>query len=333
MPANLTPEYRKAEEEYRRTGAPDEKLRCLQHMLRVIPKHKGTDKLQADLKHKIARFRDAVDRQQKKRGPSYRVRPEGAGQIMLVGPPNSGKSAILAALTHAEPDVADYPCSTREPVPGMVEVKGVQVQLVDLPPVWREHCESFVFDNIRAADAALVVIDLAAPDPVAAFEELKLFLSEKHIVLDPIRLDDCSCSERSPGEIEFVPVLNKKDLDPDGELCEMVVGMLEAGTPPLVVSAGTGEGLETVRRAVFELLHVIRIYAKEPGEDPDMSAPFTIPIGGTVLDFAAVVHRDFVDNFRSARVWGSAKYDGQVVQRDHVLRDGDVVELNMQSSA
>ena len=328
MPANLSPEYIKAEREYRAAKSPEEKLVHLQRMLKVIPKHKGTDHLQGDIKKRIARLKERVETHTKKKGPSYRVKPEGAGQIMLVGPPNSGKSSLLDALTHAQPTMADYPCTTREPMPGMVFFEGVQVQLVDLPPVWKEHCESFVFDNIRACNGALVVLDLATPDPVEDLAETFALLRDKNLEFVPTT-DERIERDLNAGIIEYELVLNKTDLDPDGEMLVLLRELMEAPTPTRAVSARTGEGLDDLRCRIYRMLHVIRVFSKDHGKAPDLAAPFTVPVGATVLDFAAAVHRDFADHFKSARVWGSSKFDGQVVQRDHVLADGDVVELTM----
>src|SRR5437588_7866925 len=104
MPANLPPQYNKVEEEFRKASTPAERLETLREMYRLLPKHKGTEKLQSDLKQKMSRLKDELDQARaggKKTGVSYRVPHEGAGQVALVGPPNAGKSAILAALTHA----------------------------------------------------------------------------------------------------------------------------------------------------------------------------------------------------------------------------------------
>jgi uncharacterized protein len=328
VPANLSPEYIKTEREYRAAKSPDEKLVLLQRMLKVIPKHKGTDHLQGDIKKRIARLRERIETQTKKKGPSYRVKPDGAGQIMLVGPPNSGKSSLLDALTHAQPDIADYPCTTREPMPGMVLFESVQVQLVDLPPVWKEHCESFVFDNIRACNGVLVVLDLTAPDPIEELAETFELLRGRHLEFLPTT-DERIERDPNAGVIEYELVMNKADLDADGELLALIREMMESSVPMRVVSARTGQGLEDLRRRIYRMLHVIRVFSKDHGKDPDLDAPFTVPVGATVLDFAAAVHRDFADHFKSARVWGSSKFDGQVVQRDHVLADGDIVELTM----
>ncbi len=326
MPANLSPEYIKAEREYRAAATPEEKLMWSERMLQVIPKHKGTDKLQGELKQRISKLKQGLEQKTRKKGPSYRVKPEGAGQVVMLGPPNGGKSRLVGALTHASPEVAEYPCTTREPIPGMALYQDVQIQLVDLPPVWREHCESFVFDNTRASDGALLVIDLNSPDPGNDVTETLAFLAEKHIELVPPRTDPVN-TKREFGCVEALLVINKHDLDPTGELIPLVKEMVGYRLPVHIVSAKTGEGLDGLRRGLFDLLHVIRIYTKQHGKPPDMDVPFTVPIGSTVLDFAGHVHKDFAEQFKSARVWGSAKFDGQVVQRDHVLADRDIVEI------
>lgn len=332
MPANLTPEYLRAELDYKAAKTPEEKLACLERMLAVIPKHKGTDHLQADLKQRIARLRDAMEKQSaRKKGPSLRVKPEGAGQIMLVGPPNSGKSSLLAALTDARPEIADYPCTTREPIPGMVEFEGVQIQLVDLPPVWREHCESFVWDNLRGCQGFLLVVDLAAPDPSRDVEETLAILKEKK--LEPVPDDGRPASDEPlPGltRLPYVVILNKSDLDPEGDLAVLVRETLPSTFPLFAVSAKTQAGVDQLPKVLFDMLRIIRVYSKAPGRAPDLRTPFTLPLGATVTDFAAAVHQELAARLKMARVWGSARFPGQAVPRDYVLHDRDVVELSVE---
>ncbi|MFH1739397.1 MAG: GTPase, partial [bacterium] len=287
-----------------------------------------TDKLQGDIKRRIAQLKDNLEHRSKKKGPSFRVKPEGAGQIMLIGPPNSGKSTLLAALTNAEPQIAEYPFTTREPMPGMVHYKDVQIQMVDLPPVSREYCESFVFDNIKVCDGALLVMDLGAGDPVEDFNETIYILKEKKITLVPPG-SPMENSETGPPNIQSLLVFNKCDLDPDGELLSLIQEMMESPLPVRVVSAQNRVGLDGLATDMFNLLHVIRVYSKQPGKPPDLDAPFTTPIGTSVVDFAGRVHKDFTEQLKSARIWGSAKFDGQIVQRDYVLQDGDIVELSV----
>lgn len=327
MPANLSPDYFNAEKEYKSAKTPDEKLFYLQKMLSAIPKHKGTEKMQADIKRRISQLKERAETRGKKKGISFRIKPEGAGQISFIGAPNSGKSALLKALTNAEPEVATYPYSTREPLPGMMPYTHVQIQLLDLPPVSREHCESFVFDNIRGSDGALVVLGIDATDPVEDWKEITKILEEKRIILIP---PDEEPSEEMTGEIYIrsLLILNKRDIDPDGELVDIIKEMINSTLPLYEVSTTQGIGLDVIAEKVFDLLHIIRVFSKQPGKPADLESPFTAPIGTTVYEFAGLVHKDFAENFKSARIWGSSKFDGQVVQRDYILQDGDIVELS-----
>jgi hypothetical protein len=120
---------------------------------------------------------------------------------------------------------------------------------------------------------------------------------------------------------------NKCDDERCEEDFEVLCELLEGEWPLLPISVSTGRNVEQMKRAVFEQLGVIRVYAKPPGREPDYSAPFVLDKGSTVEEFAAKVHQDFVANLKSARLWGSGTYAGQMVGRDHVLHDGDVVEL------
>jgi hypothetical protein len=99
--------------------------------------------------------------------------------------------------------------------------------------------------------------------------------------------------------------------------------------PIQALDAESGNGLEEMRTAIYRLLNVIRVYSKKPGKPPDMTSPFTCKAGSTLLQFAEIVHRDFADKLKSARIWGTGVYDGQSVMRDHVLNDKDVVELHV----
>ncbi|MBI4832824.1 MAG: 50S ribosome-binding GTPase, partial [Candidatus Lindowbacteria bacterium] len=158
MPANLTPDYIEAEKAYKEAKAPAEKMECLERMLSTIPKHKGTEKMQADIKRRIAQLKDKMEheRSQKRGGPSLVVKREGAGKVVLIGPPNTGKSQIICSLTNAKPEVAPYPFTTRVPVPAMMPFKDVFIQLVELPALSEDHFEPATCDNIRNADLVLI---------------------------------------------------------------------------------------------------------------------------------------------------------------------------------
>jgi len=172
MPANLTAQYKAAEERYRQASGHEEKLDGLREMLALLPKHKGTEKLQADLKKRISKLEEEGEHVAKSghRGPDPgHVKKEGAGQWVILGPPNAGKSSLLAALTNAHPEIADYPFTTRVPQPGMMPFEDALVQLVDTPAAAPEHAESFLPNLARNADGLLLVLDVTADDVVAAW--------------------------------------------------------------------------------------------------------------------------------------------------------------------
>jgi hypothetical protein len=299
-------------------------------MFRLLPKHKGTEKLQSDLKQKISRARDDIEASKsgpKKGGVSHRVPGEGAGQVALVGPPNAGKSAILAALTSARPEVAPYPFTTRAPYPGMMTWEDVRVQLVDLPPITADFFEPWVPNVIRSADAALLVVDLASDDVADAADAALARLAAVHTELVgslPYDVEDEAIQH-----VKTVMVANKLDAAGAAERLEVLREWFGPRFPILAISAERGEGLDALRRASYDLLGVMRIFTKVPGKPPDRTKPFTIPIGSTVLDLAREIHRDFEQTLKFAKVWGTGVFEGQTVKRDHELHDADVVELHV----
>ena len=322
MPANLTPQYLEAERRFRQATTPEEQLIALGEMMATIPKHKGTEHMRADIRRRMARVRtEAARKRSAGRGPTWQHVPrEGAGQIVLVGPPNAGKSRLLAALSNASPIVAPYPFATRIPLPGMVAFENVQIQLVDLPPIAPETADPWLFALIRQANAALLVADLASDDLLSSIEETLELVSRFNV-----RLVRTGVSE------EGVPTLliaAKTDVPGASERLGMLRELVADRFPLLAVSAETGTNIDALRAEMFALLNVIRVYTKAPGHRADLSAPFVLKRGATVQEAAAVVHKDFSERLKFARIWGARAFDGQMVQREHILEDGDVLELH-----
>ncbi|MDE0206517.1 MAG: 50S ribosome-binding GTPase [Candidatus Tectomicrobia bacterium] len=331
MPANLTPQYMEAEQRFKQAATQQEKVTCLEEMLRVIPKHKGTDKLQADLKRRLSKLRQEAQKSSGARraaGPS--VVKEGAGQIALVGLPNAGKSALVGALSKAVTEVADYPFTTRKPIPGMVVHENVQIQLVDLPPISRDYMETWLQQIVRNADALLLVVDVSDADALEAVEFACATLAEWKIL--PVLPGTVTDPEELPVGVVERPalLLGAKYDDPVAEdTWAMIEELYGERWPRLAVSALSGHNLEELRAALYDLLGKIRVYTKAPGKKPDLTAPFTLPRGSTVSDVAATVHKDFAVRLKFARIWGKQKYDGQMVQRDYVVQEEDVIELHV----
>lgn len=316
MPANLTPQYYAAEQAFREATAVEDKIAALEEMLAVIPKHKGTEKLQADIKRRLSRLREEGEKKRRTGGTDpFKVDKQGAGQVVLFGFPNSGKSSLVAALTRARVTVADYPFSTSLPVAGMMPFEDVMVQLVDTPPVTVETIPPGLTGTLRNADALAMVIDVGADDCLDQLEGCLAHLRERRILGDDL--------SRS------LVLAAKADLDPSGEALALVRELAPPGLEIIPVSTKTGLNLGVLPGRLFHILNVIRVYSKVPGKEADRNTPFILKRGSTILDMAGAVHREFPEKLKNARVWGSARFDGQSVTRDYVLQDGDVVELHV----
>ena len=325
MPANLTPQYLEAERRFRQATTPDAQLEALEAMMATIPKHKGTEHMRADIRRRMAKIRTEAARSKKSaaKGPTWHHVPrEGAGQVALVGPPNAGKSRLLAALTNANPVVAPYPFSTRTPLPGMVPFEDINIQLVDLPPIAPETAEPWLFALIRQADGALLVADLDDDDLLAAMDRVLELAAQGRVEFARGR-DACPA-----GATPTLLTATKADAPDAAVRLELLREVYGTRFEILPVSAETGEGLDRLRQELFRLLGVIRVYTKAPGRRADKSVPFVFRRGITVQEAAAVVHKDFAERLKYARVWGTGTYEGQMVQREHVLEDGDVLELH-----
>jgi ribosome-interacting GTPase 1 len=336
MPANLTPEYKAAELAFRKARDLPERLERLREMLRVIPKHKGTDHLQADIKHRIKELSEELERPKKsgaRGGPPLVIQPEGAAQIALLGPPNTGKSSLHARLTGSGAQAAPYPFTTQYPEPGMMLYEDIHFQLVDLPAISPEHPVSWLASALQTADACLLVIDLVDPACVERIEALHAVLHEKRVTLTDRWGREREAAEvgEDPFALRLPAVLlaNRADLlaDVDTEV-RAFLELTGIRYPVIAVSATTGWSLGEIGPLLFCRLGIVRVYTKVPGRPPDRDRPFTLRRGQTVEDVARLVHKDLARSLKYARVWGKFGFDGQHVGRDHPLGDSDVVELH-----
>jgi hypothetical protein len=338
MPANLTPEYRTAEAAFRAARDPRERLERLREMLRVIPKHKGTDHLQGDIKRRIKELSQELERPQRggaRGGPPLVIRPEGAAQLALIGPPNAGKSSLHRRLTGSGAQAAPYPFTTLYPEPGMMPHEDIHFQLVDLPAVSPEHPVPWLASALETADASLLVVDLGDPACMEQVESVHAVLHERRVTLterwEPagelaVAADEDLFARRIPTLL----LANKADrlADTDDEL-RAFLEVSGLRYPTLAISAATGQGLGKIGPWLFEHLGIVRVYTKAPGRPPDLDRPFTLHRGQTVEDVATLVHKDLARSLKYARVWGKSGFEGQHVGRHHRVADGDALELHV----
>jgi len=339
MPANLPPQYHEVERKFREAKEASEKLDYLREMYAILPKHKGTDKLQADLKRRISKLQDALQKSHKigRRPYAFSIEREGAAQVVLLGPTNSGKSSILRALTHAEPEVAAYPFTTRTPMPGMMPFEDIQIQLVDMPPIVDGGVEHWFFQIVRGCNAALIVIDGTSQAMLKDIELVGKEMARAGIYLAgtmPGTTPRTTPKDQSDAnETQIVKkaliVANKMDIGSHAETLALLEACLDGGLKAVPFSAVTKEGTDPLKSDIFRMLSLVRVYTKVPGKKPDLGRPFVLPLGSTVLDVASLVHKDFASNLKSARIWGAGVFAGQFVDRDHVVNDKDLVELHL----
>ena len=324
MPTNVTPEYERAQERFRQAATDDERLDALQEMLSTIPKHKGTEKVQADIKRRISQLRKSETRKGKRKGADpFHVPRSGAGQVILIGPPNVGKSSLVAATTNAPVKVAEYPYTTTFPTPGMCMFEDVQIELIDTPPVVEEHVPAGLMGTIRAADVVCVVADGSA-EPLEQADMVLCLLADKGLWLQSLPRNELGTAD--PSRLSGLLAVNKMDLSPAG-----TAGVLRKlyGESLVVcpVSATTGERLDVLVERFWHLLAMVRVYTKQPGKPPDRKDPYALDIGSTVEDLARAIHRELPEKMKFARIWGDGRIAGQQVHRSEPLRDKDVVEI------
>ena len=328
MPANLTPQYLKAEERFKQAKTDQEKLVALEEMLALIPKHKGTEKLQADIKQRISKLRKASDKQKgmHHRESDFFVVKEGAGQVVILGAPNTGKSQLLAALTSAHPEIAPYPYTTQRILPGMMPYENIQIQLIDTPAISHQYFETELSSLIRNCDAVLLLCDLSSSECIQQVEEVSSQLERVHLRLVG---DYKGQPEEGFAYKKTLLVGNKVDLDVAESKFSEMRQIYKDKFPSLAVSATKGKNLEELKRTIYELLDVIRVYTKEPGKEADLADPVILRKESRLLEAALHIHKDFAHKLKYARVWGKGKYAGQMLGKDDKLQDGDIVEFHV----
>lgn len=325
MPTNVTPEYRRAEEAFRAARSPEEKVSRLEDMIALLPKHKGTDHLFADLKRRLARLKEEQEAGGRKsgRGGGLDFEREGAAQVVLVGPPNGGKSSLLRALTRASPEVAEYPFTTQHLLPGMMDFQDTQIQLLDSPAVTAEFMPLHLLGVVRGADAVLLVADLGADSLLEDLEAVLRSFRLRKVLFARERgaLED---GERVRARI----LANKLDAPAAAERLELLREQAGRELEVLPVSCLDGRGLAGLAAELFSWLRIVRVYTKHPGEKASLQKPYTLFAGQTVGELCGRIHKDFADHLAFARLWRGPA-GPLTVSRGEVLQDRDLLELHL----
>ena len=328
MPANLTPQYLEAELKFKQAKTTPEKIKALEVMMAIIPKHKGTEKLRGQLKSRMAKLKEELQKRPSvaRAEQAYNIKREGAAQVVLLGLPNSGKSSLLSQITNASSEVAEYPFTTQKPIPGMMKFENLQIQLVDTPPVQLDHIEPGFPNLIRNADALLLLVDLT-DDPIFQMEVL---LEE----LRNMRIKTVGSGPIPEGEVGWTSlrtllVGNKCDVKNAMGAYQKFENHFRDTFPLLPISVKERMNFDEVKKEIYQILGILRVYTKIPGKEPDLTEPVILKKGSTVEEVALSVHKDFVAKLRYAKIWGSGKFDGQMVKRDFLVNEGDVIELHI----
>ena len=325
MPANLPPNYYAAEKRLREESDPKAKVKILKEMLALMPKHKGTEHLQGELKKKISKFSSlSQKRTATQQSVSLDNIPrEGVGQACLVGLPNSGKSSLLNHFTNAKSKVAKFPFSTFKPVLGMMQYEDINIELVDLPPISLEYDEQYIYNIIRLADLVIILLDLHTADISADYALIKELLARHNIFLK-------KQGDRKPrgAEAYKTTLLVGTKYDTADFSPETFKKIIASDIPGFCLSLINGQGIKQFAEIVFKRLDIIRIYTKTPGKKKDFDKPYILFKGANVIDAARAIHKELAENMKYARIWGGEKYDGQRVDREYVLNDGDIIEIH-----
>lgn len=303
MTTNAGPEYFMAQARYLAAQTTEEKIRCMEEMIRAAPHHKSSENMLAKFKGKLAKLKmEAVrEKKSKKGGFSNAIKKEGDAQAVMLGFANSGKSALLSAATNARPKISEYPFTTIRPEIGTLDVGGCKIQLIEIPPLSENEGDKEWISIARVSDLViLLVTSLEELMRMSNYLKKETLLNKRLIVLNKIDL------------------LDKAGLD-----------KFKSFPSIIKISAKTGEGLDFFKEKVFEQLSLIRVHTKEPGKKPTEN-PVILDKGANIRAMALKIRKDYPERLLFAKVWGkSAKFPGQSVGLEHKLEDKDIIELHL----
>ncbi|MEM0465897.1 MAG: GTPase [Candidatus Pacearchaeota archaeon] len=299
MPINAGYEYANAEKKYLSAQSDEERLLALQEMLRTAPTHKGSEKFRGDIRLRIKKLKESINKQKKLGKTSKKGIKKGDLQAVLVGLTNSGKSSILKALTNANPKIASYGFTTSKPEIGTLIYGNCNIQIVDLPPIGSDLFDHGIVNN---ADTILFVVE-----KIHEIEEVEKVVRNK--------------------TAKRVIIFNKID-EYDEITKRKIVETLKTKKYNFVLfSSKTNEGIEELKEKIFKSFDIIRVYTRQPGKKEDNN-PVILRPGSLLEDVAEKVLHGFSKKVKYAKIFGpSSKFLGQKVGLKHVVKDSDIVEF------
>jgi len=306
MPANLPPQFFEVQKKLKEASSIEEKIQIYEELLRIVPKHKGTERIQEDLKRKIAKLRK-TEKKKPKHTQLFSIKKEGAGQIVIVGPPNSGKSSLLNVLTQANAKVAPYPFTTQIPQPGMVPYENLLFQLIDMPPITKDFLLGWQKELMKNADLLLVLLDLSSEN---FLEDLNFFQNK--------------ILELNLANKKIIWVGNKIDLEEGKKNFEKIKSKFKISP----ISVLKKIGLENLKEEIFEKMEIVRVYTKPKNKQPNFDKPFIAKKGTKLIDLVKEIHQDLFENFKFAKLFKKDSKNPKIVGKEYVLEDEDIIEIH-----
>ncbi len=300
MPINASYEYFNAEKIYLQAKTIEDKIIALEEMIKASPKHKGSENLLAELKTRLKKLKEKQEKAKKSGKTTKKSIRKEHFQCVLLGLPNSGKSSLLAKLTNAQPKISPYPFTTSKPELGTMDYQKVKAQIVDLPSIGSAALDQGL---INTADCIIIVIET-----LSDLEKISPYLKK--------------------AQGSQIIVINKSDLLSNEEQRKLEATIKSKKLNAILISSITNYNIEQLKEKIFQQMHVIRIYTKEPRKSPT-NDPIVLKENSTVKDIAESILKGFSNKIKETSITGpSSKFPNQKVGLSHILKDKDIVEFH-----
>ena len=293
---NQSPFYKKAEARFLTAQTDEERIDALKEMIRECPKHKSSEKMLANLKTRYKKFNAQFEKTKKTKKASKKGIKKEDMQVVIIGFTNSGKSSLLDLLTNTQPEIASYNFTTKNPMVGILNYQGCQIQLIEIPAIGSDYYDKGL---AHTADTILILINYL--EDLGKIEPLLENIQGKKIIVFNIK------EEIDKRKLEATLKSKKHNF--------------------AIINTQKQEGLENLKEKIFQSFDNIRVFTKEPGKEKSKK-PIILQPNSTVKDVAEKILHGFSNKVKQTKIWGpSSKFSGQEVGLNHKLKDGDVVEF------